>query len=121
MWTRRRLPAYAKLLITTDVARKPSWVDFHRGVEEASEHFTRVPTRADETMLIYFTSGTTGMPKMVAHDYLYALSHVVTARRSGTGWIPTGCTLRCPTPAGARRHGESWLEPVDGGDLHNGI
>lgn len=68
-----------KLLITTDVARKPGWVDFHKGVEEASEHFTRVPTRADETMLIYFTSGTTGMPKMVAHDYLYALSHVVTA------------------------------------------
>lgn len=31
-----------------------------------------------DTMLIYFTSGTSGEPKMVAHDYLYALGHLVT-------------------------------------------
>ena len=32
----------------------------------------------DDTMLMYFTSGTSGEPKMVAHDYLYALGHLVT-------------------------------------------
>ena len=32
----------------------------------------------DDTMLIYFTSGTSGEPKMVAHDYLYALAHLTT-------------------------------------------
>lgn len=32
----------------------------------------------DDTMLIYFTSGTSGKPKMVAHDYLYALGHLTT-------------------------------------------
>lgn len=32
----------------------------------------------DDTMLLYFTSGTSGKPKMVAHDYLYALGHLTT-------------------------------------------
>ena len=32
----------------------------------------------DDTMLMYFTSGTSGEPKMVAHDYLYALGHLST-------------------------------------------
>ena len=31
-----------------------------------------------DTMLMYFTSGTSGEPKMVAHDYLYALGHLTT-------------------------------------------
>ncbi len=32
-----------------------------------------------DTMLLYFTSGTTGMPKMVTHDFYYPLGHIVTA------------------------------------------
>jgi acetyl-CoA synthetase len=40
---------------------------------------TRVTENYD-TLLIYFTSGTTGMPKMVAHNYLYPLAHTVTAK-----------------------------------------
>ncbi len=32
----------------------------------------------DDTMLMYFTSGTSGEPNMVAHDYLYALGHLTT-------------------------------------------
>ena len=31
----------------------------------------------DDTMLMYFTSGTSGEPKMVAHDYLYAMGHTL--------------------------------------------
>ena len=31
-----------------------------------------------DTMLAYFTSGTSGEPKLVAHDYLYALGHLTT-------------------------------------------
>ena len=34
----------------------------------------------DDTMIIYFTSGTSGEPKMVAHDYLYALGHITTGQ-----------------------------------------
>ncbi|MDR0898027.1 MAG: AMP-binding protein [Oscillospiraceae bacterium] len=33
-----------------------------------------------DTMIAYFTSGTTAMPKMVAHDYYYPLCHLTTAR-----------------------------------------
>jgi acetyl-CoA synthetase len=32
----------------------------------------------NDTMLMYFTSGTSGEPKMVAHDYLYAMGHLTT-------------------------------------------
>lgn len=31
-------------------------------------------------MLVYFTSGTTGDPKMVEHDYTHPLGHIVTAK-----------------------------------------
>lgn len=35
-------------------------------------------TENSDTMLMYFTSGTSGEPKMVAHDFLYALGHLTT-------------------------------------------
>ena len=37
-------------------------------------------TQNGDTMLIYFSSGTTGLPKMVAHDFTYPLGHIVTAK-----------------------------------------
>ena len=72
-----------KLLITTSPPENSQWLDFHKGVDEASPEFIRPEgeeaTKNSDIMLIYFTSGTTGMPKMVAHDYLYALAHITTA------------------------------------------
>lgn len=53
--------------------------DFHQGIENATP-FVR-PRRAntnDDISLMYFTSGTTGEPKMVAHDFTYPLGHIVT-------------------------------------------
>ncbi len=55
-------------------------VDFTAEVEKASDSFTRVETRADEAMLLYFTSGTTGYPKAVMHDFTYPLAHIITAK-----------------------------------------
>lgn len=53
--------------------------DFHQGIEQAAP-FVRpqqVNTN-DDISLMYFTSGTTGEPKMVAHDFAYPLGHIVT-------------------------------------------
>ena len=57
------------------------FLDFHKGMDGAAP-FIR-PKQAntnDDIMLMYFTSGTTGEPKMVAHDFTYPLGHIVTAR-----------------------------------------
>ncbi|HHZ19218.1 MAG TPA: AMP-binding protein [Firmicutes bacterium] len=72
-----------KLKVLVGGAR-PGWLDFTAGVEAAAESFTR-PTGAEATtiadkMLLYFTSGTTGYPKMVQHDFAYPLGHIVTAK-----------------------------------------
>lgn len=45
----------------------------------AEFYFDARPNPRD-LMLVYFTSGTTGMPKMVMHDFLYPLGHVFTAK-----------------------------------------
>ncbi|MBR5153860.1 MAG: AMP-binding protein [Alphaproteobacteria bacterium] len=39
----------------------------------------RVPNENSDTMVVYFTSGTTDMPKMVAHNFTYPLGHINTA------------------------------------------
>ena len=59
--------------------KREGWLSFDEGMEQASEEWERVETKVTEPMLLYFTSGTTGMPKMVMHDYTYALAHIPTA------------------------------------------
>lgn len=49
-------------------------------MQEMDTDFARVETRADDPMMIYFTSGTTGYPKGVIHDFTYPLAHIVTAK-----------------------------------------
>jgi len=62
---------------------REGWLDFDSELEKASEDWVR-PTESDyaggnDKMLMYFTSGTTGMPKIVTHDFYYPLGHIVTA------------------------------------------
>ena len=49
-------------------------------METADSELERVPTLATDPMLLYFTSGTTGYPKGVIHDFSYPLAHIVTAK-----------------------------------------
>ncbi len=51
-----------------------------RQIEQADSQLERQPTLATDPMLLYFTSGTTGHPKGVIHDFSYPLAHIVTAR-----------------------------------------
>lgn len=51
-----------------------------RVAKTASDKFDRIPTRATDPMVLYFTSGTTGAPKGVIHDFAYPLAHIVTAK-----------------------------------------
>jgi acetyl-CoA synthetase len=58
------------------------WSDFSSRLSGASAAFSR-PAQANansDIMLLYFTSGTTGMPKMVRHDFAYPLGHIATAK-----------------------------------------
>lgn len=58
-------------------------LDFRAEQPRFSDRFAR-PTgddapRNEDIMLMYFSSGTTGMPKMIAHDFTYPLGHIATA------------------------------------------
>ena len=57
---------------------KPIPEGFHDWRKEWAEAPAFVRPDNEDTMLMYFTSGTSGEPKMVAHDFLYALGHLTT-------------------------------------------
>ena len=72
-----------KLKVMIDGERE-GWLNFTKGMEKSSENFVRPvsdqATANTDIMLLYFTSGTTGMPKMVNHDFIYPLGHILTAK-----------------------------------------
>jgi len=67
-----------------DGVERPGWLDFRRELEVASPDFERPQGREatvnGDVLLAYFTSGTTGYPKMVKHDQTYPLGHILTAK-----------------------------------------
>lgn len=66
-------------LVSIGPEQREGWADFWQGVEQAPQ-FSRPewPILNDDNMLIYFTSGTSAMPKMVVHDFQYPLTHILT-------------------------------------------
>jgi acetyl-CoA synthetase len=65
-------------------ANREGWLNLTEGIEAASGSFARPQgddaNKNEDMMLLYFTSGTTGMPKMVNHNYIYPLGHILTAK-----------------------------------------
>jgi acyl-coenzyme A synthetase/AMP-(fatty) acid ligase len=60
---------------------RQGWVNYTRAVASAVTNLQREATRGDEPMMIYFTSGTVGYPKMVLHTHVsYAIGHTVTGK-----------------------------------------
>lgn len=58
----------------------PGFENFSDAVAAASPILERQETEVSDPMLLYFTSGTTGYPKGVIHDFSYPLAHAVTAK-----------------------------------------
>ncbi|MEG0071229.1 MAG: AMP-binding protein [Raoultibacter sp.] len=61
-------------------AIREGWLDFNTCVRATPANFTRQKTCASDPTLMYFSSGTSGNPKMVLHDSTYALAHIMTAK-----------------------------------------
>ncbi len=60
--------------------KRQGWLCYSEALENPVGEFEADKTlTVRDLMLLYFTSGTSGMPKMVAHDYSYPLGHLVTA------------------------------------------
>lgn len=61
---------------------RESWHCFNKDIRFFSANFTRPEDTpgGDDTMLMFFTSGTTSYPKITTHNYRYPLGHYVTAK-----------------------------------------
>ena len=78
---RGKCPSLEHLIVIGGEAK--GWVAYESACAAESDQLDRgdvPPSRADDLMMVYFTSGTTSMPKMVPRDHGYALAHTVTGR-----------------------------------------
>ena len=91
-------PDMCKILVG---GKKPGWHDYNVEMERFSTHYFRTEHTpcGNDPMLMLFTSGTTGYPRIATHSYKYALGHYPTAKHwhnvqadglhftiSDTGW-----------------------------------
>ena len=62
---------------------RDGWIPYTEQIQNFSTVFPTPPKEEwpanDDIMLLYFTSGTSGFPKMVAHTFVYPLAHIITA------------------------------------------
>ncbi|MDD6011406.1 MAG: AMP-binding protein [Oscillospiraceae bacterium] len=68
-----------KIIVGND---RPGWHNFDKEYKLYRSIYPRTEDSpcGDDTMLMFFTSGTTGYPKIAAHNYKYALGHFITAK-----------------------------------------
>ena len=78
----KSLPSCPSLdkLISVGPVFPDDWENFQKGIDNAPKFVKPAcQIKNDDLLFLYFTSGTTGNPKMVAHDYTYPLAHISTA------------------------------------------
>ncbi|MBO7113871.1 MAG: AMP-binding protein [Bacteroidaceae bacterium] len=70
-----------KIRVATGSYNKDGWYSMDEGMKNAPEfHRPEHVNDNHDISLLYFTSGSSGNPKMVAHNFLYPLGHIVTAK-----------------------------------------
>lgn len=61
--------------------KRDGWLNYSDIFAQGSDKFETVKTRSDENAILYFTSGTTGYPKMTVHTHTsYPIGHSITGR-----------------------------------------
>uniref|UniRef100_A0A8C5VF49 medium-chain acyl-CoA ligase n=1 Tax=Microcebus murinus TaxID=30608 RepID=A0A8C5VF49_MICMU len=107
-------PSLQTKLLVSDSSR-PGWLNFRELLREAPAEHTCVRTKSRDPLAIYFTSGTTGAPKMLEHSQCsYGLGFVASGRRwvalteadimwntTDTGWVKAAWTLFSAWPNGS--------------------
>ena len=87
----------------------PGWIPYQRA-EAAAATFVAAPTRADDLLLLYFTSGTTARPKLVAHTQAsYPVGHLSTMY--WLGLRPGDVHLNLSSPGWAKHAWSSLFAP----------
>lgn len=62
-------------------SQRDGWVNFADAFNAASDVYETAKTKADDNAILYFTSGTTGYPKMTVHTHAsYPIGHSITGR-----------------------------------------
>ncbi|MBQ3970262.1 MAG: AMP-binding protein [Clostridia bacterium] len=76
------IPSVGHLIVVG--TERDGWEFFNKEIERFSDKFERpqgeLATSYNDIMLVYFTSGTTGMPKMIQHNFAHPLGHIITAK-----------------------------------------
>ncbi|XP_023080799.1 acyl-coenzyme A synthetase ACSM5, mitochondrial isoform X1 [Piliocolobus tephrosceles] len=108
-------PSLQTKLLVSDSNSRPGWLNFRELLREAPTEHNCLRTKSRDPLAIYFTSGTTGAPKMVEHSQSsYGLGFVASGRRwvaltesdifwntTDTGWVKAAWTLFSAWPNGA--------------------
>lgn len=89
---------------------RPGWVNYGDSYAAPTDFVPEGPTRADDTLLLYFTSGTTSNPKLVEHTHAsYPIGHLSTMY--GIGLRPGDVHLNISSPGWAKHAWSSLFAP----------
>jgi acetyl-CoA synthetase len=98
---------YTRIVVGKEV---PGWISFEAGYSSSAEFSPDGETRADDPMLLYFTSGTTATPKLVLHSHQsYPVGHLSTMY-----WIglrPGDLHLNISSPGWAKHAWSCFFSP----------